>query len=359
MERPSPGATRSESSVAVYAWWAAAIYLVSLVVPVGIMGFGMALAELARCLAHPTSASGGSWIFGLIWLANPAVWAGIFFLFKGALRKAAVVAEFALLLAMFDVGMAGFLPCYYLWVASMVLVAFAALRPVTSSPTPADANSTSWIIGKPTLILCAALGLPLMLGGVVLTSIHLSPGPPGLEWPEDDANTEVRTGEEARQKFLKRARRTARQETESGILPASANNFWFYEDGGFNRSLEFGVLDCGSRDDCLRAVKFLAGVGPAELRPWEPSRYAVVMEGPGFYSRKLSPSNQLRGSPWGVPAIKNGLVFEQTRDNTYMAYFAIDLDRNRIYLYEAVGGFPSAEYEPAAGGASGQAKDKR
>jgi hypothetical protein len=83
------------------------------------------------------------------------------------------------------------------------------------------------------------------------------------------------------------------------------------------------------------------------------------MEGPGFYSRKLSPSNQLRSSPWGVPAIKNGLVFEQTRDNTYMAYFAIDLDRNRVYLYEAVGGFPSAEYEPAAEGASGQAKAKR
>jgi hypothetical protein len=312
------------------------------------MAFVLALGELVGCLRHPASGAIGSWVFGLSWLANPAAWAGMFFLFRGSRRRAAVAGEVALLLAACDVAIGFRLPCYALWVAGMALVVYAALEPVASTPTTADAKPARWVIGKPSPNLCMALGLPLLLGIVLLTVAWPQAPSFGLEMDEYDPNTNVHTGEQAREKFLKWAQRTVPYGTSPGALPDSATNFWFYESGGFNRSLEFGVLDCGNREDCLRAVECLGAIRRDELTPWEPSPRAVVMEGPGFYSRDAAPNKKLRGNPWYVPAIKNGLLCERNPHDRYLAYFAIDLDRNRVYCYEGHGGYPSAEYRPAS-----------
>jgi hypothetical protein len=97
----------------------------------------------------------------------------------------------------------------------------------------------------------------------------------------------------------------------------------------------------------LKAVEYLSGLRRGELDPWRPSRNAVVMEGPGFYFKGPARGNLPGGDQWDVRSIKHGLVYEFVYgEHRRMDYYAIDLDRNRVYYHYESGGFPPKEYRP-------------
>jgi hypothetical protein len=171
---------------------------------------------------------------------------------------------------------------------------------------------------------------------------------------ESDPNALVSTGEAAKKIILKWADRNGTFGETGRDLPASATDFWVYDGGNFGGSINYSVFKCGNREDCLKAVKILGGrYGPdtGDLKPWESSRYAVVMEGPDYYWKghwKEKPeTKRFRSNPWDVRAIKNGLVHEAVfGDHDRMDYYAIDLDRKLVYYHFESGGFPRDEFRP-------------
>jgi hypothetical protein len=210
---------------------------------------------------------------------------------------------------------------------------------------PAYAKRLGRFFSLPYLILYPALVLPPLFGLLLLMAVLWLTCGPRPDLPEFDPNEQVHTGEDARAKIL-----------PSGV-PASANNFWLYEDGTFNGSITYWVFRCGSREDCLKAVKYLGRVSSAELKPWQPSRYAVVMEGPDFYSRFSRSTKRIRDNPWDVRTIEHGLVYEDVvKDCRWMVYFAVDLDRNLVYYHRETGGFPRDRYVSPRGRKLTQAK---
>lgn len=126
-----------------------------------------------------------------------------------------------------------------------------------------------------------------------------------------------------------------------------------FDGGNFNGVIAYWYLECRSREGCLRAFEFMSERDRSVLRPWVPSRYAVVMEGPRFYGwddRLVDADIRERyaHSPWDVRGITDGMVFEEVgvRNNS-MSYYAIDFDRNRLYFHRESGGFSTRKYRPA------------
>ncbi len=149
-----------------------------------------------------------------------------------------------------------------------------------------------------------------------------------------DGTTDRHTGPEA-QSRIEQGHWTAGKK-----LPDSARNFYLFDGGTFNGSITYVAFDCGGADDCFAAIEALSGPEKAELKAWTPSQYAVVMNGPGFYSKKLD------ADPWNVRDITHGVMYEKvTGNHHHMTYFAIDLDRNRVYYHYESGGFPSDAYQ--------------
>lgn len=168
-----------------------------------------------------------------------------------------------------------------------------------------------------------------------------------------DPNQYVYTGRDARQHIVRQAKTAASLRVNADGFPASARNFWMFDGGSFNGSIRYWMFDCDNLEDCLKAIRYLGDIKAEELKPWEPSRYAVVMEGLDFYSRNHR-WKKLIANPWDVRGIKNGVVYERTSErssesNRYqrMVYFAIDFEKYRIYHHYESGGFPPDQYRPS------------
>lgn len=150
-------------------------------------------------------------------------------------------------------------------------------------------------------------------------------------------------GEPAKERIMREANRNR---LDSVDLPASARNFYILDGGNFSGSIIYASFDCGSPEDCWSAVASLDGPEASKFQPWTASRYAVVMEGPGYYNEVH------RAEPWDVRGIENGFVYEEVQgdgrdsDHQRMSYYAIDLDRNRVYYHRESGGFPPTPYDP-------------
>jgi hypothetical protein len=138
----------------------------------------------------------------------------------------------------------------------------------------------------------------------------------------------------------------AKNRIESGVgatgrLPESARNFYIFDGGNFSGSIIYVSFDCGGREDCWEAITRLGGPDRSKFRPWAESRYAVVMEGPGFYH------DPLKKDPSDVRRIKSGTVYERVDgDHANMYYCAIDFDLNRVYYHRESGGFRPDAYQP-------------
>jgi hypothetical protein len=116
--------------------------------------------------------------------------------------------------------------------------------------------------------------------------------------------------------------------------PASAHDFYLYDGGTFNGSITYWAFSCDSVENCWSAVLSLSDLTRDDFQPWQPSRYAVVMNGPGFYAPILQTDH------WDVSKIRSGVCFELVRgDHESMRYFAIDFDRKRVFGHFESGGF--------------------
>jgi hypothetical protein len=164
--------------------------------------------------------------------------------------------------------------------------------------------------------------------------------------PEFDPNDCVQTGEDAKLRILDSAEHWVRHRVEKPRMPESATNFWFYENGFLSKSRTYSTFECGSREDCLKAVESLGGLQRSELSTWQPSHYEAIMKGPGFHLRDLEPGRKLRANPWDVREIKEGLVYELVIPDFSLYYYAIDLDRKRVFYACEFGCFRGEEYQP-------------
>lgn len=118
-------------------------------------------------------------------------------------------------------------------------------------------------------------------------------------------------------------------------LPASATDFYQYDGGNFGGMIYYCAFNCASIQDCWASVQVLGAPPRSEFRPWSPSRYKVVMDGPGFYHlRVASPA-------WDIGNVRRGVVYERVYgQHSRMEFYAIDFDRCRVYCHYESGGFP-------------------
>ncbi len=324
-----------------------ATYIASLAFPIPFLGFGAfayALETLVRSIRSPASAFAGDWLVGLSWLANPAVWAAMVFLLVGKARLAAWSGVAALSLA--ACALRPVMLCQYIWLASMAYVVYAALRIPDEASAANNRIRAALRLPKIRPVFYPAVALPMVFGLLLLLLSARGLIKSATDDPEFDPNNNVHTGEDAKLRILDSAARRTRPGTDKPEVPASASNFWLYESGSFSGSSTYWTFDCGSQGDCLKAVENLGGLRRDELSPWQPSRYAVIMEGPAFYSRRADTSKKLRANPWDVRGIKDGLLYELAVRDDNLYYYAIDLDRNRVYHACELGGFPAKEYQP-------------
>lgn len=158
----------------------------------------------------------------------------------------------------------------------------------------------------------------------------LPTGPPKLA-----ANVYV--GEEAKARIL---HRVAIGKTDFAEV---AKSFYFCESGSFNGSIVYYTIDFDEKDKCLDALEALSGMDRGKLASWKPSGYAVVMDGPLFYWKNLE------NVPWDLWSVTKGLVYENVRgEHQVLDYYAVDLDRNRLYCHHESGGFPALAASPPA-----------
>jgi hypothetical protein len=328
---------------------AIAIYIVSFAFSfpplMGLLAFGFALERLVRCVSSPASALAGDWLLGLSWLANPAAWTGMVCLLAGRAKRAALSGVVALLLAACVFRLSPFFLFQYIWLGSMAYIVYAALRVPNESVAANNQDLARPRLPKLRPIFYPAIAIPIVFGLLVLLLTHWGLIRSAPLFDESDLNDCVHTGEDAKRRILATAERDARPGADKPGMPESASNFWLYEDGWLSKRSTFWMFDCGSREDCLKAVEILGGLGPKELSPWQPSRYAVIMEGPAFYSRNVEPSLKLRTNPWDVRGIRNGLVHELVTDRD-LYYYAIDFDRCRVFYLCEFRCFHRDEYEP-------------
>jgi hypothetical protein len=161
-----------------------------------------------------------------------------------------------------------------------------------------------------------------------------------------NANSTISTGEDAKREILNWSQTQIQQYPYRASVPSSATNFWHYEAGNFTGNVRYWLFDCGSRDACLDAVECLGGLKRDQLKRWQPSRYAVVMEGPVFYMNGSRYKKDRPDIPWSVNSIEYGLVYEQAHGDESILYFAIDLYEYRVYCHVETGGFDNEDYQP-------------
>lgn len=191
-------------------------------------------------------------------------------------------------------------------------------------PGPNYIKSSLRIFGW--MLLIVVVSIPVLVSlffyiiGTVLSGFDLNSG-------------DMVFGEGARVKILERSHQDLK------TIPGSALNFCYFEGGNFSGSIDYWAFDCTSAEDCFRALEALTGVSKSQMAPWKPSKYAVVMLGPGFYS------DQWTTDLWDVRRIVNGVFLEDVHSNgSSMDYYAIDLDRLRVFFHHESGGFPTDEY---------------
>lgn len=162
----------------------------------------------------------------------------------------------------------------------------------------------------------------------------------GCDIPTNLTSQDVYTGNEARDRILRWHKLADSDDLPK--LPESTGDFYLYDGGSYSGVITYWSFKCDNAEDCWAALTALRGVpSKSEFKPWQPSRFAVVMRGPGFYSSEFATDK------WNVKTIQNGMVYEDVQGgNERMYYYAVDFDTSRVYCHKESGGFPTTPYKP-------------
>ena len=69
------------------------------------------------------------------------------------------------------------------------------------------------------------------------------------------------------------------------------------------------------------------------MKSWGHSVYLVVTDGPAHYR------SHYNTDLWDVNTIERGIFIEEAQEGRRFSFWAIDLDRNRLYYHYESGGF--------------------
>lgn len=121
-----------------------------------------------------------------------------------------------------------------------------------------------------------------------------------------------------------------------------AKDCYLFDGGSFSGTIKYWSCTLPTKEKCFEAMRDASNWTPTaeQLKPWGHSDYRVVMDGPGFYHPSYN--TEL----WNVNSIKTGIFYEEADRDRWMSFWAIDLDRNRLYYHYESGGFPADRYKP-------------
>ena len=117
-------------------------------------------------------------------------------------------------------------------------------------------------------------------------------------------------------------------------LPASISDLWVFENGTFGGMIYYVSFRCETVEDCWRAVRAFGAPEKSEFAKGIQSNFAVNRHGPSFYFRDF------QHPQWDISKIRKSVFYEWNRDDRVMDFWAIDLQRLRVYFHHESGGFP-------------------
>ncbi len=117
-------------------------------------------------------------------------------------------------------------------------------------------------------------------------------------------------------------------------LPASMTDLWVYDGGTFNGMIYYVSFKCDTLEDCWMAIRAFGAPEKSKFTKGIQTRFAVNQHGPSFYVKDF------QHPQWDISNLKNGVFHEWNRDDHVMDFWAIDLDRLRVYFHHESGGFP-------------------
>lgn len=121
---------------------------------------------------------------------------------------------------------------------------------------------------------------------------------------------------------------------EPDRLPKSMTDLWIYDGGSFNGMIYYVSFKCDTLEDCWAAVRAFDAPDESEFTNGIQTQFAVNQHGPRFYHKNF------KHTEWDISNVTNGVFYEWNRDDRVMEFWAIDLDRLRVYFHHESGGFP-------------------
>ena len=116
-------------------------------------------------------------------------------------------------------------------------------------------------------------------------------------------------------------------------LSESACDFWVFDGGTFNGSIFYSSFRCQSIDDCWKALNALGAPEQTSFIPNVKTKFAVNLHGPKFYWPKLE-------TPcWNLAVVTNGMSCERNHEDRQLEFWAVDLDKKRVFYHRESGGF--------------------
>ena len=117
-------------------------------------------------------------------------------------------------------------------------------------------------------------------------------------------------------------------------LPTSITDSWVFDGGSFGGMIYYVSFECDSVDDCWKALTAFGAPEKSKFEKGRDTHYAANKYGPNFYWPEF------KNPKWNVATISDGMFYETARDDRDMDFWAIDLERNRVYFHHESGGFP-------------------
>lgn len=130
----------------------------------------------------------------------------------------------------------------------------------------------------------------------------------------DDGFTSTSVGETARERIS--------QEGES-VLPASASDFYYWDQGFLSDHTTFWSFRCPTEEECRAASHSI------ELKDWVTPSFVFIQKGPEYFG------GQYKTEKWDLSTIKNGCfaldVDYQDERYSLLQFTAIDYETQRVY----------------------------